>query len=832
MATLTGKKFKNYYKSLFHFEDELAASSTKKVVQDGDGNALPFKVSTSNFEFTGGVDGLDKNDVGLSNVDNTSDADKPVSTLQAAADLTAENNAKAYADTLVVGLIDDRGNYDASGNVFPSSGGSGTAGAIKKGDLYTISVAGTLGGNAVTPGDLVRALVDTPGQTSSNWAVTENNIGYVAENSTNKDATGGYVGLTGFKIKIKNAAGTITSLISSLASTAREWILPDKNMTIAGLDDTTLSADASGTDTYTATITPAITAYSNTQRFYIKFPNANTGAATLNLNSLGAKSIKKNGNTDLAATDIKTGQIYCLAYDGTNFQILTWIGAAGGGGDMLASNNLSEVNPATAKNNLGLNNVDNTSDSNKPVSTLQAAADLTAENNAKAYADGKVEDLLVNGVTTKAPSQNIVFDQLALKQDSLGFTAENTANKGVAGGYAGLDGSGKVPSAQLPSFVDDVIEAANFAALPGTGETGKIYVTLDNNKTFRWSGSAYVEISASPGSTDSVTEGATNLYHTAARVLATVLTGVSLATNAAITASDTVLSALGKLQKQITDLTATVGGIVSATLANLASAFHGASSKTPVDADEVAGMNSAASFAGVRYTWTNIKSFLKAYFDTIYQAAGAYLTASNIDDTAYNETSWNGVTGNAPSKNAVRDEFENRLTKAAHNKTIIKLISNWTLMPDSSGNTFLEPASVKQTNDRYPGVVAIFKDSGNKTGIGFYDIVPADYVGSASLGIVWGSVSTLGSNAVLGFDYNSGALASTLDVSSDTETVSATVADSTTTMMGVVTEIAITSGNLTPNGKIEGIAWRNSGGSDNLAADVVVKAIYLKYNNY
>jgi hypothetical protein len=53
---------------------------------------------------------------------------------------------------------------------------------------------------------------------------------------------------------------------------------------------------------------------------------------------------------------------------------------------------------------------------------------------------------------------------------------------------------GKVPSSQLPSYVDDVVEVANYAALPATGETGKIYVTLDTNKIYRWSGSAYVEI--------------------------------------------------------------------------------------------------------------------------------------------------------------------------------------------------------------------------------------------------------------------------------------------------------------------------------------------------
>jgi hypothetical protein len=70
--------------------------------------------------------------------------------------------------------------------------------------------------------------------------------------------------------------------------------------------------------------------------------------------------------------------------------------------------------------------------------------------------------------------------------------------KGVAGGYASLDGSGKVPASELPSYVDDVIEVANYAALPVTGETGKIYITLDNNKSYRWSGSIYVEIAGTP----------------------------------------------------------------------------------------------------------------------------------------------------------------------------------------------------------------------------------------------------------------------------------------------------------------------------------------------
>lgn len=101
---------------------------------------------------------------------------------------TSSDVASALS-TAAVGILNDRGNHDASGNVFPSTGGSGTSGAVKKGNLWTVSVVGTLGGVAVTIGDVVRALVDTPGQTAGNWVVTGNNIGYVPENSENKSTS-------------------------------------------------------------------------------------------------------------------------------------------------------------------------------------------------------------------------------------------------------------------------------------------------------------------------------------------------------------------------------------------------------------------------------------------------------------------------------------------------------------------------------------------------------------------------------------------------------------------------------------------------------------------
>ena len=81
--------------------------------------------------------------------------------------------------------------------------------------------------------------------------------------------------------------------------------------------------------------------------------------------------------------------------------------------------------------------------------------------------------------------------------DNLFSKKLNTTLKGAANGLAELDSSGKVPSSQLPSYVDDVLEYAKQSDFPATGETGKIYVAKDTNKTYRWSGSAYVEISAS-----------------------------------------------------------------------------------------------------------------------------------------------------------------------------------------------------------------------------------------------------------------------------------------------------------------------------------------------
>lgn len=88
------------------------------------------------------------------------------------------------------------------------------------------------------------------------------------------------------------------------------------------------------------------------------------------------------------------------------------------------------------------------------------------------------------------PVQNKVINSALSEKISI-------SQKGAAYGIAELDSNGKVPSTQLPSYVDDVLDYNSQSNFPGTGESGKIYIAKDTNKTYRWSGSAYVEISAS-----------------------------------------------------------------------------------------------------------------------------------------------------------------------------------------------------------------------------------------------------------------------------------------------------------------------------------------------
>ncbi len=106
---------------------------------------------------------------------------------------------------------------------------------------------------------------------------------------------------------------------------------------------------------------------------------------------------------------------------------------------------------------------------------------------------GKVYQLSPGADYTKESSWILIGDTSELNKK----VQEFIDSKGAPSGLASLNESGIIPSAQLPSYVDDVIEVDTFSNLPGTGESGKIYIAQDTNLTYRWSGTDYVEISKS-----------------------------------------------------------------------------------------------------------------------------------------------------------------------------------------------------------------------------------------------------------------------------------------------------------------------------------------------
>lgn len=115
----------------------------------------------------------------------------------------------------------------------------------------------------------------------------------------------------------------------------------------------------------------------------------------------------------------------------------------------------------------------------------QGVNTASAEGNT-VYTDGKIL------VTRQGETSTIL-----IPTPSGTNTMLTTADKGANNGVASLGGDGKVPAAQLPSYVDDVREYASKEKFPAKGEAGVIYIALDTNKTYRWGATTYVEISPS-----------------------------------------------------------------------------------------------------------------------------------------------------------------------------------------------------------------------------------------------------------------------------------------------------------------------------------------------
>lgn len=182
-----------------------------------------------------------KADVGLGNVDNTSDASKPVSTAQAAAD------AAVQAASAPIAHVGSSGTSHAVATI-------AVAGFLSAADKTKLDGVAAGASNYTHPANHPPAIIT---QDASNrfvtdvqitsWNAKQAALGYTAESVANKDATGGYAGLTLFRLNLRNAANTITSWFTNAATAARTWTLPDKDGTVAMLSD--ITGVNSGTNT-------------------------------------------------------------------------------------------------------------------------------------------------------------------------------------------------------------------------------------------------------------------------------------------------------------------------------------------------------------------------------------------------------------------------------------------------------------------------------------------------------------------------------------------------------------------------------------------------------
>jgi hypothetical protein len=267
-----------------------------------------------------------------------------------------------------------------------------------------------------------------------------------------------------------------------------------------------------------------------------------------------------------------------------------------------------------------------------PLRTAQAIAALSAGGGVSSWND-----------LTDKPS---TFPPATHDHDGRYYTETETdtllAGKQAAGSYATLVG-GLVPSTQLPSYVDDVIEAENFAALP-TGETGKIYVTLDTGKIYRWSGTAFIEISPSPGSTDAVPEGSSNLYFTAARAVSALASTLSsYATQAWVTAqgyatSSSVTAAISALVTGVSSVAGKTGAVtLTKTDVGLGNCDNTSDLNKPISTATQTALDGKAAASHTHddryYTETEMNTLLAGK-----QASGSYAPATGIAASAITGT--------------------------------------------------------------------------------------------------------------------------------------------------------------------------------------------------
>jgi hypothetical protein len=468
-----------------------------------------------------GVVTLTKADVGLANVDNTSDLSKPISTAtQTALNLKANTanlstvaTTGSYADlsgkptipSKVSDLTNDSG-FQTSAQVTTAIQAVVGAAPAALDTLVeiaaqlatdesavaalTTTVSGKVTANAaITAGTGTKVTYDAKGLVTGSTTLSASDIPALA---WSKITSGVPTTISGYGITDAQPLDADLTSIAGLAGTsgllkktaANTWSL-DTNTYLTGNQSITVSGDATGTGSTAIALTLASITDSGVGSF-----------KKLTVNGKGLVT----GTASVAQSDI-TGLLGAGSITNTML--------ANSAVANLSGTNTGDETAATIKTKLGITTL---SGPNTGDQTITLTGDATGTGT------GSFAVTLANSGATAGTYKSVTVDAKGrvtagtnpTTLSGYGITdAVSSSLLGANSGVATLDSAGKVPSAQLPSYVDDVLEYTNLAGFPVSGTAGVIYVVQDTNKIYRWSGSAYIEISPTAGNADTATKLAT-----------------------------------------------------------------------------------------------------------------------------------------------------------------------------------------------------------------------------------------------------------------------------------------------------------------------------------
>lgn len=430
---------------------------------------------------------LDKNDVGLGNVDNTSDLNKAIST----ATQTALNNLESsFVYTQVVYVDKNKaGTYTPDGSInkpyksieamytaiTDASASKRYACLIAPGTYTEASTIRIKGWIDLSTFATDTVIITVSGGATLKWSnnnpgrVFIKDIGFTSGLEVlNDDPTG----TSGLVFDLDNVDAP--SLIFRGRGGGRDYIQLRNDTRFSG----------------NCTIQSGATTIFDS-----------TGIGTLIMNDDGCVAPDSFGSAITAS--LRSNYIGAIQISATSFDIYTDIWGT------IVAGNMSIV--SNAPSFPCYYNYDATS---YPLGTVT----LTGTNPAQLVRTSKSESIsytptISGNWTAPAP------EEVRAALDNLAANKISTSQKGAANGVAPLNASTKIDSTYLPAYVDDVLEFANLASFPVTGSTGIIYVAIDTNLCYRWSGSTYIEISPSPvtsvnGQTNAVSLDASDIPFT------------------------------------------------------------------------------------------------------------------------------------------------------------------------------------------------------------------------------------------------------------------------------------------------------------------------------